>query len=88
MNKFKATVARLKKESEQRRLLKEVDKEFVFSKLDELCLSRKNLMEDLLLDKSTLSLLLNGNRKFNKTTKAAFFYYFLYKEQLLNKNRE
>ncbi len=85
MNKFKATVARLKQESEQRRVLKNVNYQWVNEKLDELGLTRKNIMQDLLLDKSTLSLLLNGNRKFNKTTKAAFYYYFAYKEELRRK---
>ncbi len=82
MNKFKAAVARLKQESQQRKVLKEIDYNWVITQMDELGISRKDLIQDLLLDKSTLSLLLNGNRKLNKTTKAAFFYYFAYKKQI------
>ncbi len=81
MNKFKATVAKLKQESEQRKILRNVNYQWVNTKLEELGLTRKDIMKDLLLDKSSISLLLNGTRKFNKTTKAAFFYYFAYKNQ-------
>ncbi len=86
MNKFRATVLRLKQESEQRKILKQVDYIWVNNKLLELGITRKTIIQDLLLDKSTLSLLLNGNRKFNKTTKAAFYYYFAYKE-LVRQNK-
>ncbi len=88
MNKFKATVLRLKQESEQRKILKQVDYNWVNDKLEELGITRKIIMQDLLLDKSSLSLLLNGNRKFNKTTKAAFYYYFAYKELIIKNNQK
>ncbi len=79
MNKFKATVARLKKESQQRKALKEVDYNWVLSQLDELGITRNDLIQDLMLDKSSLSLFLSNKRKMNKSVKAAFFYYFAYK---------
>ncbi len=79
MNKFKATVARLKKESQQRKVLKELDYNWIITQLDELGISRNDLVQDLMLDKSSLSLFLNNKRKMNKSVKAAFFYYFAYK---------
>jgi len=82
MNRFKATVARLRQESEQRKVLKKVNHKWVSKRLEELGLSRQDLIQDLLLDKSSLSLLLSGNRKMNKSTKAAFFYYFAFKESV------
>ncbi|SMO90796.1 hypothetical protein SAMN06265379_11414 [Saccharicrinis carchari] len=82
MNRFKATVARLKQESEQRKILSAVNNEWVVKRLAELGLSRQDLIRDLMLDKSSLSLYLRGNRKMNKSTKAAFFYYFAFKESV------
>ncbi len=86
MNKFKAAVARLKQESQQRKVLKQIDYNWVVTQLDELGISRKDLMQDLMLDKSSLSLFLSNKRKMNKSVKAAFFYYFAYKRLQKEKN--
>lgn len=87
MNKFKATVARLRKESEQRRLLKNIDYVWVNKRLSELNIPRSQIIEDLHLDKSTLSIILNGHRRMTKSLRAAFFYYFAYKELSNNSDR-
>jgi len=86
MNKFKATVARLKQESQQRKVLKDLDYEWIETQLNELGISRNDITQDLMLDKSSLSLLLSGKRKMNKSVKAAFFYYFAYKRLQREKN--
>jgi hypothetical protein len=78
MNKFKATVARLGQESEQRKQLRGIDCNWVNKRLEELNISRAQLMQNLLLDKSSLSIILNGHRRMTKSLKGAFFYYFAY----------
>ncbi len=80
MNKFKETVARLKEESLQRRVLKALDHSWLESQMNELSISRSDLVQDLMIDKSSLSLFLSNKRKMNKSVKSAFFYYMAYKK--------
>jgi hypothetical protein len=79
MNRFKEAVAKLKKESQQRKVLKALDHNWVESQMNELGITRNDLIQDLMIDKSSLSLFLNNKRKMNKSVKAAFFYYLAYK---------
>ncbi len=79
MNKLKEAVARLKEESQQRRVLKALDHNWVETQMGELGISRNNLIQDLMIDKSSISLFLSNKRKINKSVKAVFFYYFSYK---------
>jgi len=85
MNKFKETVARLRQESQQRRVLKALDHNWVESQMTELGISRSDLVQDLMIDKSSLSLFLSNKRKMNKSVKAALFYYFAYKKLSMTK---
>lgn len=79
MNKFKEAVARLREESQQRKVLKTLDHNWIISQMDELGISRNDLIRDIIIDKSSISLFLSNKRKMNKSVKAAFFYYFAYK---------
>ena len=54
-----------------------VSLEWLKNKMDEFGIKRSDLLKQLSIDKSSLSLLLSGKRKMNKLVKAAFYYYFL-----------
>ena len=54
-----------------------VSLEWVENKMDEFGVKRSDLIKQLSIDESSLSLLLSGKRKMNKLVKAAFYYYFL-----------
>ena len=61
-----------------------VSLEWVENKMDEFGVKRSDLIKQLSIDESSLSLFLSGKRKMNKLVKAAFYYYFLTYE--LNKD--
>jgi len=82
MNKFKKKVQELKKEAETKSTLKDVTPEWVEQRLLELGIDRIKLREALLLDESSFSLIMKGNRTMTKGIKGAMFYYLAYKEQL------
>ena len=46
-------------------------------KMQEFGINRKDLVKQLAIDKSSLSLILSGNRELSKPMRATFFYYFL-----------
>jgi hypothetical protein len=54
-----------------------IDHTWIENKMEEFGIHRNDLVKQLALDKSTLSLFLSGERKMNKSVKATFFYYFL-----------
>lgn len=51
--------------------------EWIEAKMNEFGIKRNDLIKQLAIDKSSLSLFLSGNRKMDKSQKAAFFFYFL-----------
>lgn len=51
--------------------------DWILSKMKTFGVSRKDLIKQLAIDKSSLSLKLSGERALSKLDKAAFFYYFL-----------
>lgn len=59
--------------------LRGVNADYVKGKMNELKLKPSHLYKALGLDKSTVSLLLSGERKFTKSMRAAFYYFFKYK---------
>jgi hypothetical protein len=61
-----------------------IDATYVKNKIKEIGLNVNDLVAQTALDKSSLSLILSGERKMNKSVKAMFFYYFLTYE--LNKS--
>ncbi|MBL6668910.1 MAG: hypothetical protein ISP72_02190 [Flavobacteriaceae bacterium] len=54
-----------------------VTPEWITLKMNEFGINRKDIIRQLDLDISSLSLMLNGERKMNKLVRSAFFYYFL-----------
>ena len=54
-----------------------VDLDWINSKMTEFGIKRNDLIKQLAIDKSSLSLLFSGKGKMNKLVKAAFYYYFL-----------
>jgi hypothetical protein len=51
--------------------------DWVNSKMKEIGLNRNDLVAQTAIDASSLSLILSGERKMNKSVKALFYYYFL-----------
>lgn len=51
--------------------------DWVNSKMKEIGLNRNDLVAQTAIDYSSLSLILTGERKMNKSVKALFYYYFL-----------
>ena len=51
--------------------------EWIEEQRKEFGLKRKDMMQQLNIDKSSLSLLLSGKTQLSKRTKACFYYYFL-----------
>jgi hypothetical protein len=51
--------------------------DWVNSKMKEIGLNRNDLVAQTAIDASSLSLVLTGERKMNKSVKALFYYYFL-----------
>lgn len=54
-----------------------VTPEWVNSKIKEIGLNKNDLVAQTALDASSISLILSGERKMNKSVKALFYYYFL-----------
>ncbi|AZA93059.1 Uncharacterised protein [Chryseobacterium nakagawai] len=54
-----------------------VTPEWIQYKMKEFGLNTNDLVSQVALDKSSLSLFFSGERKLNKSVKALFFYYFL-----------
>lgn len=54
-----------------------IDIKWVEDKMEEFGIKRKDLIKQLAIDASSLSLFLNGKRKMDKSQRAAFFFYFL-----------
>ncbi len=50
---------------------------WIEDRMKEFGINRKDLLRQLAIDKSNLSLMLNSKRKMNKEIKSAFYYYFL-----------
>lgn len=50
---------------------------WIENKMEEFGINRKDLVKQLAIDKSSLSLILSGNRELSKPMRATFFYYFL-----------
>ncbi len=55
----------------------EIDISWIESRMDEFGVQRKDLIKQLAIDKSSLSLILSGKRELSKPMRALFFYYFL-----------
>ncbi|MBW2961255.1 hypothetical protein [Mesonia aestuariivivens] len=51
--------------------------DWINSRMEEFGIKRNDLIKQLALDKSSLSLYLSGKRKMDKSQKAAFYFYFL-----------
>ncbi len=62
----------------------EIDCDWIKNKMKNIGLNANDLVSQIALDKSSLSLFLSGERKMNKSVKALFYYYFLTYE--LNKD--
>ncbi len=54
-----------------------IDLDWVHQRMEEFGVKRKDLVQQLAIDKSSLSLILSGKRDMSKSMKATFFYYFL-----------
>lgn len=54
-----------------------IDLDWIEGKMKEFGIKRKDIIKQLALDKSSLSLYFNGKRKMDKSLRAAFFFYFL-----------
>lgn len=55
----------------------DIDLSWIERKMDELGIKRNDLIKQLAIDKSSLSLILSGKRELSKPTRAMFYYYFL-----------
>jgi hypothetical protein len=57
--------------------LNEITKEWISEQMQDLGIKPKDIISQLGVDKSSLSLYLNGKNKMNKLVRASFYYYFL-----------
>lgn len=57
--------------------IRDITPEWIESKMNEFGIKRNDILTHLHIDKSTLSLYLNGERNMSRLAKAAFFWYFL-----------
>ncbi|WP_289024347.1 hypothetical protein [uncultured Salegentibacter sp.] len=55
----------------------EITADWIQAKMKDLGIKRNDLIKQLAIDKSSLSLYLTGKREMEKNQKAAFYYYFL-----------
>lgn len=55
----------------------EITLDWIANKMKEFKIKRKDLIKQLAIDESSLSLYLSGKRKMDKSQRAAFFYYFM-----------
>lgn len=62
----------------------DINIQWIEQRMDKFGLNRKDLVKQLAIDKSSLSLILSGARELSKPMRATFFYYFLAYE--LNRN--
>ena len=51
--------------------------DWIESKMQEFGIKRNDLIKQLAIDRSSLSLILSGKRELSKPMRATFFYYFL-----------
>lgn len=51
--------------------------DWIADKMNEFGIKRSDIVKQLAIDESSLSLFLSGERKMNKSQRAAFFFYFL-----------
>lgn len=54
-----------------------IDSKWIKNKMEEYDLKAKDLAKQTTIDVASLSLMLNDERKMNKSVKALFFYYFM-----------
>lgn len=54
-----------------------IDIEWIENRMNEFGIKRNDLVKQLAIDKSSLSLILSGKRELSKPMRATFFYYFL-----------
>lgn len=54
-----------------------INLEWIEARMDEFSIKRNDLIKQLAIDKSSLSLILSGQRELSKPMRATFFYYFL-----------
>lgn len=57
--------------------IRDITPEWIKSRMNEFGIKRNDILTHLHIDKSTLSLYLNGERNMSRLAKAAFFWYFL-----------
>ena len=57
--------------------VEDITLEWIESKMDEFGIKRNDLIKQLAIDHSSLSLILSGKRELSKPMRATFFYYFL-----------
>lgn len=55
----------------------DIDLHWINAKMEEFGIKRNDLIKQLAIDKSSLSLIFSGNTNLSARTKATFFYYFL-----------
>lgn len=55
----------------------DINIDWIKDKMEEFGIKRKDLIKQLAIDKSSLSLIFSGNRELSKPMRATFFYYFL-----------
>ena len=54
-----------------------IDIDWIEDKMNEFGIKRNDIIKQMAIDKSSLSLFLSGKRKMDKSQRAAFFFYFL-----------
>lgn len=54
-----------------------IDISWILDKMREFGINRKDLIKQLAIDKSSLSLILSGKRELSKPMRALFYYYFM-----------
>lgn len=57
--------------------VEDITLEWIESKMEEFGIKRNDLIKQLAIDRSSLSLILSGKRELSKPMRATFFYYFL-----------
>ncbi len=57
--------------------LSEITTDWIHEQMEDLGIKPKDIISQLGVDKSSLSLYLNGKNKMNKLVRASFYYYFL-----------
>lgn len=57
--------------------VEDITVEWIETKMEEFGIKRNDLIKQLAIDRSSLSLILSGKRELSKPMRATFFYYFL-----------